>query len=86
MCCCLFGIILLKFVHFLHDVTFTRPTFTHEPAAALSMMCLAIALKNELDSSSPGNPFGLPAGVQPEVRMAQYLGERIFVICVSFMR
>jgi len=49
-------------------------------AAAISMMCLVLALKNELDNETPGNPLGLPAGVRTEVRMAQYLGVLVGVL------
>lgn len=42
--------------------------------SALSLMCLVIVLLDELQSSEPGNPLGVPAGLPPEVRMAQYLG------------
>ena len=39
-----------------------------------SLMCLGITLKYELDNASDGNPYGMPAGVPAEVRMAQFLG------------
>ena len=43
--------------------------------ACLSLWYLALALKNELDNGEKGNPLGMPAGVQSEVRVAQYLGK-----------
>ena len=42
--------------------------------AALSMMCLILALINELDKGTVGNDLGLPAGANTEVRVAQFLG------------
>ncbi|KAL7531293.1 hypothetical protein ACHAXR_003958, partial [Thalassiosira sp. AJA248-18] len=49
-------------------------------AALLSMMCLVLAFRNELDNATDGNPLGLPAGVVTEVRIAQYLGVIIGVL------
>jgi hypothetical protein len=43
-------------------------------AYALSLMCLLLVLLDELQNRKPGNPLGVPAGLPPEVRMAQYLG------------
>jgi hypothetical protein len=43
-------------------------------ASALSLMCLVLVLMDELQNNEPGNPLGVPAGLPPEVRMAQYLG------------
>ncbi len=43
-------------------------------AWALSLMCLLLVLLDELQNTEPGNPLGVPAGLPPEVRMAQYLG------------
>lgn len=49
-------------------------------APALSGACLILALANEADNRSPGNPFGLPAGVRSSVRAAQYLGVIIGIL------
>jgi hypothetical protein len=43
-------------------------------AAAISLTCLVLAFKNEMDDATSGNPLGLPWDVQIEVRVAQYLG------------
>jgi hypothetical protein len=43
-------------------------------AVVVSLMCLSITLKNELGNKKDGNPYGLPAGVPTEVRIAQFLG------------
>ncbi len=48
-------------------------------SAALSATCLVLAFKNEIDDSKPGNRLGLPWDVQPEVRVAQYLGRSFHV-------
>ena len=42
-------------------------------ACFLSVYCLTIVLINELDKGDVDNPLALPAGVNLEVRMAQYL-------------
>ena len=44
-------------------------------AAVLSIMSLSIVLVSELDNGTADSPLGLPTGVPPEVRMAQYLGK-----------
>jgi len=49
-------------------------------ASAISLMSLIIVLVNELDNGTDDNPFGLPAGVSPQVRMAQFLGVIIGVL------
>ena len=51
-------------------------------ACFLSVYCLTIVLINELDKGDVDNPLGLPAGVNPEVRMAQYLVRLEFLICL----
>lgn len=56
------------------------PFVTGIIAAAFSLMCLVLAFMNEFDNRSDGNPFGMPAGVTPTVRLAQYLGVIIGVI------
>ncbi len=56
------------------------PFFTGIISGFLSVTCLALAFKNELDNGSPENPLGLPAGVQTEVRIAQYMGVIIGVV------
>jgi hypothetical protein len=43
-------------------------------AVVVPLMCLSITLKNELGNKKDGNPYGLPAGVPTEVRIAQFLG------------
>jgi hypothetical protein len=48
-------------------------------AAALSVTCLALAFKNEIDNEKPGNRLGLPWDVRTEVRVAQYLGKSFHV-------
>ena len=49
-------------------------------AAGLSVMSLVIVLINEIDNGTADSPYGLPAGVTPYVRMAQYLGVIIGVL------
>ncbi|KAL7469751.1 hypothetical protein ACHAXS_010855 [Conticribra weissflogii] len=49
-------------------------------ACAIAMISLVIVLTNELDNGDADNPLGLPAGVNPEVRMAQFLGVVIGVL------
>ena len=44
-------------------------------ATALSVSSLSIVLINELNNKTPNSPFGMPAGVNWEVRTAQYLGK-----------
>ena len=53
----------------------SRPFFAGIVAAGLSVMSLSIVLINEIENGTANNPLGLPAGVETEVRMAQYLGE-----------
>ena len=43
-------------------------------AWCMSLLCLVLVLLDELGNAEPWNPLGVPAGLQPEVRMAQYLG------------
>lgn len=43
-------------------------------ALGLALTCLVLTLLNELENKEPGNPWGVPAGLAPEVRFAQYLG------------
>lgn len=43
-------------------------------ALGLALVCLVLTLLNELENKEPGNPWGVPAGLAPEVRFAQYLG------------
>jgi hypothetical protein len=50
------------------------PFYAGIVASALSIMCLLLTLLDELQNKQPGNPLGVPAGLPPEVRMAQYLG------------
>ena len=61
------------------------PFFTGIISGFLSVTCLTLAFKNELDNGSVGNPFGLPAGVRTEVRIAQYMGIIIGVVSVFFL-
>ena len=42
----------------------------------LSLVSLLLALVNNLDDGSPGNPLGVPVQVDTSVRIAQYFGER----------
>ena len=55
----------------------SRPFFAGIVAAGLSVMSLSIVLINEIENGTADNPLGLPAGVETEVRMAQYLGENL---------
>lgn len=52
-------------------------------ASAISLMSLIIVLVNELDNGTDDNPFGLPAGVSPQVRMAQFLGESSLLLLTT---
>ncbi|KAL9187447.1 hypothetical protein ACHAXT_001550 [Thalassiosira profunda] len=49
-------------------------------ALCLSAMSLSIVLINELNNGTANSPYGLPAGVPIEVRIAQYLGIIIGVL------
>lgn len=49
-------------------------------ALSLSAMSLSIVLINEVNNGTADSPYGLPAGVPTEVRIAQYLGIIIGVL------
>lgn len=55
-------------------------------AAVLSIMSLSIVLVSELDNGTADSPLGLPTGVPPEVRMAQYLGKILCMksVCITY--
>ena len=55
-------------------------------AAVLSIMSLSIVLVSELDDGTADSPLGLPTGVPPEVRMAQYLGKILCMksVCITY--
>ena len=61
-----------------HSLLFTENIFSMPFAFALfvffvSIACLGLALLDNLNGGSPGNPLNIPANVPPEVRAAQYL-------------
>ena len=55
-------------------------------AAVLSIMSLSIVLVSELDNGTADSPLGLPTGVPPEVRMAQYLGKSCMSVYLYILR
>ncbi|KAL7552484.1 hypothetical protein ACHAWF_015731 [Thalassiosira exigua] len=56
------------------------PFFAALSALALCLTSLIIVLCNELNNTSDLSPYGLPAGVRPEVIVAQYVGIMIGVL------
>jgi len=45
---------------------------------ALSISCLTLTLLSSIQNGSRGNWLGIPGGVDPEVRAAQFLGKLVF--------
>mmetsp|Transcript_21523 Transcript_21523/g.45518 ORF Transcript_21523/g.45518 Transcript_21523/m.45518 type:complete len:402 (+) Transcript_21523:104-1309(+) len=68
------------FTWFITESVFSMPFFAAFLATGMSVTSLVIVLINELSNSSDASPWGLPAGVDTEVRIAQYLGIIIGVL------
>uniref|UniRef100_A0A7R9ZJ37 Uncharacterized protein n=1 Tax=Pseudictyota dubia TaxID=2749911 RepID=A0A7R9ZJ37_9STRA len=58
----------------------SRPFVVGLVAMGLSVTSLALVLINQLGNRSDMSPYGLPAGVNVEVRIAQYIGVLIGVL------
>ena len=61
-----------------HTLFFTQPVFSIPFCFAvgivfISVMCLIMALLNNLQDRTPGNPLNVPVNVSINVRIAQYL-------------
>lgn len=61
-----------------HTLFFTQPVFSIPFFFAvgivfISVMCLIMALLNNLQDRTPGNPLNVPVNVSINVRIAQYL-------------
>eukprot|EP00804_Cyclotella_cryptica_P013962 CCRYP_002470-RA/>CCRYP_002470-RA protein AED:0.15 eAED:0.22 QI:0/0.33/0.25/1/0.33/0.75/4/415/154 len=62
-----------------HSLLFTEPIGSIPFGYAfgiviLSLVSLLLALVNNLDAGTPGNPLGVPVQVDTSVRIAQYFG------------
>jgi len=69
---------IIKLPQSTHSLLFTENIFSIPFSFALlvfflSIACLGLALLDNLNGGSPGNPLNIPANVPPEVRAAQYL-------------
>ncbi len=69
----------MKFPGSTYTLLFTSPIMSipfifASMSTSLCYICLLLSLFNLFSESSPDNLFGVPAGVKPEVRGAQYVG------------